>query len=89
MNIKVSQPTDDELEKLGVKNWPIWESPITTFPWEYDSTEVCYFLKGQVIVETADGKSVEIKKGDLVRFPKGLKCTWKVLQAVKKHYTFE
>jgi len=89
MKIEVWQPKDSELEQLGMRNWSIWESPITTFPWEYDSTEVCYFLQGRVIVETPDGQKVEIKKGDLVKFPAGLKCVWKVLEAVRKHYNFE
>ncbi len=89
MEIEVRKPGDDELKELGVESWPIWESPVTTFPWEYDTTEVCYFIEGRVIVSTQDGKSVEVKKGDLVRFPKGLKCVWKVVEPVKKHYNFE
>ena len=89
MDIEVKKPTREELEALGVFDWGIWESPVTTFPWEYGSVEVCYFLEGKVVIETSDGKSVEVGKGDLVRFPKGLKCTWKVLEPVKKHYNFE
>ncbi len=89
MDIEVRRPSERELEELGVRSWPVWESPVAQFPWEYDTTEVCYFLEGRVIVETADGKSVEIGKGDLVRFPKGLKCVWRVLEPVRKHYTFE
>jgi elongation factor G len=30
----------------------------------------------------------EIKAGDLVTFPQGLKCTWQVKKAVRKHYKF-
>lgn len=32
---------------------------------------------------------VEIGAGDLVEFPKGMKCTWDVSVAVDKHYNFE
>ena len=44
-------------------------------------------LEGEVTVE-ADGKKVDMRKGDLATFPKGLDCVWKVKQAVKKHYKF-
>jgi len=89
MKIEVKNLTPEEIEKMGIKSWPIWESPIKAFPWEYADVEICYFLEGQVIIETEDGESVEIKKGDFARFPKGLKCTWKVLEPVRKHYSFE
>lgn len=32
---------------------------------------------------------VEFGAGDLVEFPKGMKCTWDVSEAVDKHYNFE
>jgi len=36
-----------------------------------------------------DGSSpVKIHKGDLVTFPLGLNCIWKVIEPVKKHYRF-
>jgi uncharacterized cupin superfamily protein len=39
-----------------------------------------------VEVTTEDGKKYVIEKGDLVTFPKGLRCRWKVLEPVRKHY---
>ena len=33
-------------------------------------------------------KEVEFGKGDLVKFPKGVKCTWVVLEKIKKLYRF-
>ncbi len=82
----VRKPDDKELEKLGVKAWPLWSSPVRTFPWEYAEKEVCYIIKGRALVVTPDGEEVEIKAGDLVTFHKGLKCTWKVLEPVEKYY---
>ena len=32
--------------------------------------------------------TIHISSGDFVVFPKGLKCRWKVLSPVKKHYDF-
>jgi uncharacterized cupin superfamily protein len=34
------------------------------------------------------GEPVEFGQGDLVIFPRGLSCTWKVLKTVRKHYDF-
>lgn len=89
MKIKVEKPTEDSLKSKDVSSWPIWEKEVSRFDWQYDSTEECYLLEGEVIVETEDGKSVKFGQGDFVTFPKGLSCVWDVKQAVKKHYNFK
>ncbi|HDG61598.1 MAG: cupin [Thermotoga sp. 4484_232] len=86
MEIKVERPDEKKLEELGVKNWPIWEKEVSEFDWYYDTNETCFFLEGKVEVTTEDGKKVIVRKGDLVTFPKGLKCRWKVIEPVRKHY---
>lgn len=88
MEIKVQKLKADELKKIGVSGWPIWEKEVSQFPWSYDSIEECYFLEGEVTVETEDGKAVSFGKGDFVTFPKGLSCTWNIKKPVKKHYNF-
>ena len=88
MEIKIQKPDNQELEKKGVSNWPIWEKEISRFDWHYDSIEECYLLEGKVIVETEEGRSVEFGKGDFVTFPKGLSCIWDIKEPVKKHYNF-
>jgi uncharacterized protein len=88
--IKVEpKPSEARLQELGVPRWPIWTKEISEFPWTYDSQETCYFLEGDVIVDCPDGQSVKVGKGDLVTFPAGMSCTWKVLAEVKKHYRFD
>ncbi len=82
-------PGQDRLKSLGVSSWPIWTKEVSQFPWEYDETEVCYFLDGEVIVTPDNGDPVKIGKGDLVTFPKGMRCTWQILKDVRKHYRFE
>jgi uncharacterized cupin superfamily protein len=89
MKVKVEKPDSTRLEQLQVKRWPIWEKEESRFDWFYDQKEVCYFLEGKVEVELPDGTKVNIGKGDLASFPKGLQCTWHVLKKVKKHYNFE
>ncbi|MFC1708232.1 cupin domain-containing protein [Planctomycetota bacterium] len=88
--IKVtSQPSDAELQNLGVPGWATWSKEASKFPWEYSDQETCYFLEGEVLVTPAGGEPVKMGKGDLVTFPKGMECTWEILKDVKKHYRFE
>jgi len=87
MNVQVRKPTEAELETLGVRSWPIWTCDVSTFDWSYTETETCYLLEGEVTVE-AHGQSVSFGKGDLVVFPEGLACVWKVAAPVRKHYRF-
>ena len=87
MEIKVEKPSQEKLEELGVKNWSIWEKEVSEFDWYYSDKETCYLLEGEVIVKTDDGE-VKFGKGDMVVFPKGLSCTWKIIKPVKKHYKF-
>jgi uncharacterized cupin superfamily protein len=88
MEIKVQKLTKEQLEKMGVFGWPVWAKEVSKFPWSYDSIEECYFLEGQVTVETKEGKKVNFGKGDFVTFPRGLSCTWIVEKPVRKHYNF-
>lgn len=88
MEIKVQKLSQEQLKKMGVFAWPIWEKEASKFLWSYDSIEECYFLEGEVTVETKDGKVVSFGKGDFVSFPKGLECTWNIKVPVKKHYNF-
>ncbi|MBW2526798.1 MAG: cupin domain-containing protein [Deltaproteobacteria bacterium] len=82
------KPTEERLAELGVRDWPIWEKEPSEFPWTYDSSETCYFLAGDVVVTPEGGEPVSMGQGDLVTFPAGMSCTWKVSQAVRKHYRF-
>ncbi|MBW2109629.1 MAG: cupin domain-containing protein [Deltaproteobacteria bacterium] len=89
MKIDVKKPTQADLESRGVTSWPIWEKEVSRFDWHYDTTEECYLLEGEVIVETEDGTQVRFGKGDFVTFPEGLSCVWDIRQPVKKHYNFK
>jgi uncharacterized cupin superfamily protein len=85
--IKVERhPREAKLKELGVSNWPVWTKEASEFPWTYDEPETCYFLEGEVTVTGDDGETARVGPGDLVTFPQGLSCTWKITTAVKKHY---
>jgi uncharacterized cupin superfamily protein len=83
------EPSEERLERLGVRGWPTWTKEVSSFPWTYDSAETCYLLEGEVVVTPEGGDPVRVAQGDLVTFPAGMSCTWDVRQPVRKHYTFD
>ncbi len=85
MNIEVRKPTPEE--EAEMKQCPTWEKEPSEFEWHYDEQETCLVLEGEVTVE-AEGQSVSFGAGDLVIFPKGLDCVWKVKKKIRKHYKF-
>jgi uncharacterized protein len=87
-SIKVQKATPDKLHELGVESWSPWECTPETFDWEYSSDETAYVKEGKVEIRTEHGQQVELGAGDLVFFPSGLKCTWTVLETIRKVYVF-
>jgi uncharacterized cupin superfamily protein len=81
--------SSQRLNELGVTKWPIWGKEASEFPWTYENQETCYFLQGSVTVTPDGGESVKMGQGDLVIFRKGMSCTWKIHDPVKKHYKFD
>lgn len=87
LKVLVEKPAKEKLDAQKIFSWPVWSKEVSSFDWFYDDKEVCYFLEGEVTVKTPDGE-VSFGKGDLVTFPKGLKCVWNIRKAVRKHYKF-
>ncbi len=87
--IKIEKPEKQKLEDMEIFSWPIWEKEVSEFDWFYDSSETCYILEGEVEVKPENGEAVSFGPGDLVVFPKGLACVWKIKKPVRKHYNFE
>jgi uncharacterized cupin superfamily protein len=75
-----------KLDAMGVDGWPLWRKEVASFEWTYQDNEICYILDGEAVVTPLDGAPVTIGRGDLVTFPAGLSCTWKITSAVTKHY---
>jgi uncharacterized cupin superfamily protein len=84
----VREASGEALESLGVSSWPVWEKEASEFPWAYDEREMCYLLEGDVVVTPEGGEPVRFGKGDLVTFPSGMRCRWRILRDVRKHYRF-
>ena len=83
--IIIKKLSENEIVKMGIFSWPIWEKEISRFDWQYDSNEECLILEGEAEIETSKGKFT-IKSGDFVTFKSGLKCVWNIKKEIKKHY---
>ncbi len=81
--------TPAKLDVLYVDDWPTWSKDISEFSWEYDRSETCYIVAGEATITPDNGEAVTISSGDLVTFPKGLRCVWKILSPIEKHYRFD
>ena len=86
MEITVKKPT--EKERAEMLELPTWGCDVSEFDWHYDQEETCLLTEGEVEVVHKDG-SAKFGAGDLVTFPRGMSCVWKVSKAVKKHYIFK
>lgn len=84
----IEKLTDEQINKMGIKNWPIWTKEISTFDWYYDTDEECLILDGEVDVKTDEG-TYTVRTGDFATFKKGLKCVWTVKKPIRKHYNFK
>ena len=85
--VLVTKLSEEEVNKKGIKSWPIWGKEISRFPWTYSGNEDCFIIEGEIIVET-EGGNYNIKSGDFVTFPDGLTCVWDIKKPVKKYYKF-
>ena len=83
--ITVTKPNVNEIKEF--ETWPVWEKEESEFDWEYSDKETCYILQGKAQVFDENGAIlVEFGEGDLVVFPPGLRCKWKILENMRKHY---
>lgn len=87
MMIEVRKIAEGEMVEKGIRDWPVWEKEVSRFPADYDEEEWCYFLEGEVVIETEIG-NFNIVPGDFVVFRSGLSCTWDIRKPVRKHYNF-
>jgi len=82
-----SNPSEALLKKMSVIYWPTWEKEVSSFSWEFVTTETALILEGECEITPEDGgPSTTFKAGDLVVFPLGYKGTWEVKKALKKCY---
>src|SRR5271170_5837821 len=62
----------------------VWDCTVGDFRWHYDRDEIIYLLAGEAFVSTGTGTERRLKAGDLVYFPAGFVCNWRITQPVRK-----
>ncbi len=62
----------------------IWRTTASKFTWHYDVDEVVTILDGEVFITDTDGKTRDLKAGDVALFPVGAVLTWNVPDHVTK-----
>lgn len=74
-----------ELGQLGDAHYGIWEiTPgVST---DVESDEVFVVLSGRARIDFADGSSIEVGPGDLVRLHAGDRTVWTVSETLRKVY---
>jgi uncharacterized protein len=87
MQIIVRKPTDEE-QKIALSSWSDWTKEPSEFDWSYSDKETCLILEGEAEVIAKTGEYAHFRAGDYVIFPKGLECTWKIKNTIKKKYLF-
>ncbi|HEY9098061.1 MAG TPA: cupin domain-containing protein [Thiobacillus sp.] len=81
-----SHPDAARLSKLKVDVWPEWKKENSEMLWNYTEDETSYILEGRAVVTPEGGDPVEISKGNLVTFPSGMTCVWKIIEPLHKRY---
>ena len=61
--VVVKNPSQEQLDKLGVSKWAIWEKEVSKFPIDFGSTECAYVLEGEILVTPKGGEPVRIVAG--------------------------
>ena len=84
--MKKWKPTQQEIDQTN--SWGSWSKEASTFPWSYNETETCYILEGEATVTDEKDNSLTFQKGDMVQFPVGMSCTWKITKDIRKKYIF-
>jgi len=86
--LEITIMTPSEEEKAFMVMQPVWGCGIGNFNWLYDDKIISWLTEGEATISYG-GKSIIIKAGDFVIFPKGLSCSWDVSKPVKKHFIID
>jgi uncharacterized protein len=62
----------------------VWECTPGSFKWNYGQDETALILSGEAFITTDDGAERQLRPGDLVFFPAGSSCTWRVTVCIRK-----
>ena len=64
----------------------LWRCEPMTFEYEFPGDEIFQVLQGNLLIETSDGENIDLQKGDIISFNKGIKSTWTIQSSFKKFF---
>jgi uncharacterized cupin superfamily protein len=62
----------------------VWECTVGTFVWDYTEDETVYIISGEVFISTNNSEEKRLGQGDMVFFPGGITCQWRVTSPIRK-----
>jgi uncharacterized protein len=62
----------------------VWECSPGSFKWDYCQDETAVIMSGEAFITTEDGAERQLRPGDLVFFPAGSSCTWRITAQIRK-----
>lgn len=65
-------------------NVVVWECTPGSFKWDYCQDETAVIMSGEAFITTEDGSERQLRPGDLVFFPAGSSCTWRITAQIRK-----
>jgi uncharacterized cupin superfamily protein len=67
----------------------IWEATPGTYHATYTAYEFVHMLAGRIVITPDGGTSVTVQAGDAFVVEADFKGTWKIEEAVRKHFDFK
>jgi uncharacterized cupin superfamily protein len=62
----------------------VWECSPGTFYWHYDEAETAVIISGETILTFENGRERRVGPGDMVYFPAGCSCHWRITSKIRK-----
>lgn len=72
----------------ATSDWEVWNCEGPEYRHHYDRDVSLCVNKGSAIVSFSDGRSVDLKPGDLLTITKGVSATWQILEPIENRYVY-
>jgi uncharacterized protein len=62
----------------------VWECTPGSFKWDYCQDETAVIISGEAFITVEGGSESQLRPGDLVFFPAGSSCVWRITAQIRK-----
>ena len=62
----------------------VWDCTAGLFNWHYNKDETLVVISGEAFIANEKGEERRLGPGDIVFFPAGTSCTWRVTKYIRK-----